>query len=78
MKEHEGLYSLAMNGANRNDILHDESLSSEERNTRFGMNCNGYQLSKKGDWTFTQSTLVPFIEEFAGQKVSFFGPGSFC
>ena len=56
-------------------IATDERLSQREKDFRFAMRCNGYFLLENGEWKFDSDATKPFVEEFKGQRVSFFGPG---
>ena len=51
-----------------------EPFSQRARDFRFAMQCNGYFLLKNGEWSFSPNAVKPFLEEFKGQQVSFFGP----
>lgn len=51
--------------------------SQREMDFRFAMGANGHFLDKKGKWDFDVNSVSPLAENFEGQRVSFFGPGSF-
>lgn len=75
----EGLHSLAVRRLKLDNSLFEasESLSQREKDFHFAMQCNGYFLLKSGEWWFDSDTTRPFVEEFKGQYVSFFGPNSY-
>lgn len=51
-----------------------EHLPQREQDFRFAMQSNGYFLRKNGEWRFSSDAVKPFLEEFKGEQVSFFGP----
>ncbi len=52
----------------------DERLTREEQDFHFAMHCNGLYLPSGGEWTFGKEAIRPFLKEFEGQKIAFFGP----
>lgn len=56
-------------------LFNGEHLSEYEKAFYFAMRCNGYFRVKNGRWRFDSGLMVPFHNEFEGQRVSFFGPG---
>lgn len=56
-------------------LFNVEQLSEYEKAFYFAMRCNGYLRVKNGGWRFKPLLMVPFVKEFEGQRVSFFGPG---
>lgn len=51
-----------------------ETLAQGERDFHFAMKCNGYFLSRKGNWWFDPKAIESLVEEFRSQQASFFGP----
>lgn len=75
MANTENLYNSAVNRLKLPDtLLKTGPLSEREKSFYFAMQCNGYFKLKSGHWFFAPETLEPFVKEFEGQKVSFFGP----
>lgn len=56
--------------------LDDSFLPLDVQNYHFAMRCNGYFMNEAGDWVFSPSSTRPFVNEFKGQRVAFFGPNS--
>ncbi len=74
----EGLYERAVKKITPQDYLYDESgLTKQDRDFLFAMRCNGIFLHRSGkEWEFNYKTSHHFVNEFIGERVSFFGPES--
>lgn len=57
------------------DINPDLSqLPQEEQDFYFAMGCNGLFRHSSGEWISSAAAQEPFLQEFKGQNVAFFGP----
>ena len=74
MNTREGLYN-SVRALSPLDSFSDTDarLTQSARNFHFAMRCNGYVLGVDDRWRFKADTLKPFLDEFTGQKVAFFG-----
>lgn len=72
MSDRERLYT-AVKRLGPHSTDEDRSLPRQALDHAFLLECNGY-FFKNGYWAFTPNAIQPFTKEFAGQRVSFFGP----
>lgn len=74
----EGLYVAAVSKFTPGEELagFDEKLKQHERDFHFAMHCNGLFMLSGGKWVHSPEAVTPFLEEFKGQNVSFYGPES--
>lgn len=70
----EGLAVYLGRNFNPDDHQDTNYLSSAENNQHFAMRCNGFYMTRGGEWQHIPNVIGPFSEEFNGQRISFFGP----
>lgn len=79
MLTEQSLYSsaIAEYRSDYNYIGVEEGLTQADKERLFALQCNGFfAIRNSGRFIFDPEVTRPFAEEFAGQRVSFFGPES--